>query len=145
MSISLKETNQIVDVIFPFIRNIPGIPVIHLDELKEIAGSLGFLTEGINIIKQNVIGGYTANFNFSIYYRVSAKDTKSKLEATRLLNYIADYFQQQSIKKALPYLNQADIAEFIEMSSNPQLLQNEENADVIYMASFFMRYNHKTN
>lgn len=141
---TVREINQIVEKVFPFVRAIPDIPTIQLDELREEAGSMGFLAEGTNIINKNVIGGYTADFNFSIYYRVSAKDTKSKFEATRVLNYIADYLQQKSEKKELPYLNELDEAQYIEMSSNPQLMQNEENANNVYVCSFFMRYEHKS-
>lgn len=141
---TLREINQIVEKVFPFVRDIPNIPSIQLDELREEAGSMGMLSEGTSIISKNVIGGYTADFNFSIYYRVSAKDTKSKFEATRILNYIADYLQQMSEEKKLPYLNDLDEAQYFEMTANPQLMQNEENANNVYLCSFIMRYTHKT-
>lgn len=141
---TLRETNQIVEKLFPFVRDIEGIPKMMLDELGSTAGSLAFLTEGIDIVHKNVIDGYSANFNFSIYYRVSAKDTESKFEATKLLNYIGDILHEKSSKKELPILDGVDVAEYIEMSSNPQLEQSEENANSVYVCSFFMRYTHNS-
>lgn len=145
MRVTLKETNQLVEQIFPFVRKIPDIPEMTIDELRETQGSIAFLAEGIDIVSQNVVGGYSANFNFSIYYRVSAKDTKSKFEATRVLNYISDYLYQVSIEKKMPNLKGSDTAQRFEMTSNPQLMQSEENSNAVYIASFAMRYTHKAN
>lgn len=145
MRIMSKEVGEIAEKVFQYIRRIPNLPKISIGELKETQDNMAFLPEKIDIVSKNVIGGYTAEFNFTIYYQVSKEAHNESFEAMRVLNYISKQLYQMSVEEKMPYLSDLDIAQRFEMTSNPKLMQNDKDENIVYGAKFIMRYMHKSN
>ncbi|MEG0661379.1 MAG: hypothetical protein RR443_12440 [Anaerorhabdus sp.] len=143
---SLNETNQIVEKLFPFVEKFVKDELdqtLLLDDVNDTAPCISFVTEDSRKINYNVAGGYDGEFNFTIYYKVKNKETKERLQATKTLNYIGVFFDEATQKGILPYLNEVDNPVSLEMISNPTLNTREENGNIVYSAGYSFIYRHR--
>ncbi|MEG0164383.1 hypothetical protein [Anaerorhabdus sp.] len=142
---SLNETNQIVEKLFPFVEKFIKEELdqtLLLDDVKDTAPCISFVTGDSRKFNFNVVDGYDGEFNFTIYYKVKNKDTKERLQATKTLNYIGVFFDEATQKGILPYLSDKDKAVRLEMVSNPTLNTREENGNIVYSAEYTFIYRH---
>lgn len=142
---SLNETNQIVEKLFPFVEKFVKDELkqtLLLDDVTDIAPCISFVTEESNKKHFNVVAGYDGEFNFTIYYKVKNKDTKERLQATKTLNYIGVFFDKATQKGLLPNLSDEDTPVSLEMVTNPTLNTREENGNIVYSAGYTFIYRH---
>lgn len=142
---SLNETNQIVDKLFPFVEKFVKEELeqtLLLDDINDTAPCISFVTEDSNKKHFNVVAGYDGEFNFTIYYKVKNKDTKERLQATKTLNYIGVFFDEATQKGILPNLSDEDTPVSLEMVTNPTLNTREENGNIVYSAGYTFIYRH---
>ncbi|MFV0550364.1 MAG: hypothetical protein ACK5L6_00375 [Anaerorhabdus sp.] len=142
---SLNETNQIVEKLFPFVEKFVKDELkqtLLLDDVTDIAPCISFVTDDSRKINFNVVGGYDGEFNFTIYYKVKNKDTKERLQATKTLNYIGVFFDKATQKGLLPNLSDEDTPVSLEMVTNPTLNTREENGNIVYSAGYTFIYRH---
>lgn len=142
---SLNETNQIVEKLFPFVEKFVKDKLkqtLLLDDVTDIAPCISFVTEESNKKHFNVVAGYDGEFNFTIYYKVKNKDTKERLQATKTLNYIGVFFDEATQKGLLPNLSDEDTPVSLEMVTNPTLNTREENGNIVYSAGYTFIYRH---
>lgn len=143
--ISLQETLQIVDVLFPWMGNIPNLPLkLRLEEMTDTVPCLTLSQEkGGGKSNFNVLGDYDGELLFSIYYKVDGKDTKTRLSATRLLTYIGAYCESATANKEIPIMDEQNEVISITMLDTPTMIFREDNGQEMYMANFSFVYRHK--
>lgn len=143
--ISLQETLQIIDVLFPWMANIPNLPLkLRLEEMTDTAPCLTLSQEkGGGKSNFNVLGDYDGELLFSIYYKVDGKDTKTRMNATRLLTYIGAYCEDATERKELPTVDEQNEVKSISMLDTPTMIGREDNGQEMYMADFSFVYRHK--
>lgn len=143
--VSLFETNMVVEGLFRWVRAIDDMPCsMNLDFVEDTAPCLAFITGESTKIKADVIGGYTARLDFSILYKIKGESTKARLEANRLLTYLASYFEGCDTVCKLPTLTDRDIPIKLELIENPTLIGNEDNGNQVYAATYALIYQHKS-
>lgn len=144
--ITIQETLQIMEIIYPFIADIPELPTKLLyEEMKDKTPCLAFMQEaGGGKSNFNVIGGYDGELLFNIYLKIDGKDTKSRLGATKLLTYIGAYLEEKTTSKDLPKLpDTTKKLKSINMIDNPALIEREENGHHLYGVQFSVVYTYR--
>lgn len=143
---NLKEKNQIVEILFPFVekfvKNDKNLKLI-LDDVSDVAPSISFITDSSRKINYNVVGGYDGEFNFTILYKIKNESTKERFNATKVLNDISAFFDVSTEQGSLPYISEEDTPVILEMVSNPTLVAREENGNIVYSAGYSFVYRHR--
>lgn len=139
--LSIVETSQISDVIFRFINSIPDLPCkVKFEELDEVAPSIAISTEATNKDNYNVVGSYDAHYVFILLYKIKGNDSRSRLDAVKLINsigiYCAGHFNEIE-------LVDQDTPKSFEQLSAPILVGKEANSDDVYSCQFEFVYRHK--
>nr|DAR05082.1 MAG TPA: Minor capsid protein from bacteriophage [Caudoviricetes sp.] len=90
--------------------------------------------------EEDILGGYTAQFPFAIYYKVQAEDTNERIHATGTLNEIGRFFDAQTLQSHFPDLGENRVVSRISIESFPNLIERNENGEETYQAIYQMEY-----
>lgn len=147
-NISSNENVIIEQSLLAFLNTWPGKPMeIKLDELEKRDSSMMFQPlSGAKTSKRYINGSYNGEFPFAVYFRAVASDTKTKLDARRLLNSLDEWMSEKNEKKEyihLPVLSGGNTAIKIEMTSTPSIAACYDNGTDDYQAIFKLSYKHK--
>ena len=118
---------------------------IHLDELGENppAMMLQPLTRA-RVVRQYVDGSYIGILAFAVYIRVNSHDTKTRLDATGVLNSLGDWLEARNGETReyvnLPQFTNDTQARSIEMSATPAIATRYDNGYEDFQAIFEMQY-----
>lgn len=145
--IESKETNQIVEDLFRYIKSINlGIDWDY-EFIREKGPALSFkqVSTGANKIQQYIAGGYDAELPFIVYHKNTVVDTRKKLNITKPLNNLIDIFERET-KTNFPKLIFKDesvkpIA--LEVVTTPEDVTGIENNVAVYMATYRLVYHKK--
>lgn len=145
--IESKETNQIVEDLFRYIKSINlGIDWDY-EFIREKGPALSFkqVSTGANKIQQYIAGGYDAELPFIVYHKNTVVDTRKKLNITKPLNDLIDIFERET-KTNFPKLIFKDesvkpIA--LEVVTTPEDVTGIENNVAVYMATYRLVYHKK--
>ena len=87
-NIESKETNQIVEDLFRYIKKIDLGIKWDFEFIREKAPALSFkqISTGANKLQQYIAGGYDAEMPFIIYHKNNVVDTRKTLNITKPLN-----------------------------------------------------------
>ncbi len=131
-----------------FLNTWPEKPMeIKLDELEKRDSSMMFQPlSGVKKSKQYVNGSYNGEFPFAVYVRAVSSDTKTKIDARRILTSLDEWMSEKNEKKQyvnLPVLSGGNTAIKIEMTSTPSIAAEYDNGTNDYQAIFTLTYKHK--
>lgn len=118
---------------------------IRLEELGENPPAMAIQPlQRAEVVRRYVDGSYVGVFAFSVYIRVSANDTASRLDATGVLNALADWIcetdgETQEYKR-LPTIDATIQAIGIEMTATPSISTRYDNGFEDYQAIFELQY-----
>lgn len=118
---------------------------IKLEELGEKPPAMSLQQlQRAEVVRKYIDGSYVGTFAFSVYIRVNANDTASRLDATGVLNGLADWLSERDDEtreyKRLPYLGTATKARSIEMTATPSIAVRYDNGYEDYQAIFELQY-----
>lgn len=141
-----KEQAQILSGLVELANQCPGIPCrVFLDTLAEKAPAmcLGTMSGGSKLY--NVIGGYTAEFPFTINIKISERFTLKRINAVDVLNRLGQYFEMQKSLGSLPDLGERNVCLDIRQETSPFLFDTEESGGKAhYQAQCILTYKHKS-
>lgn len=143
--VSLSENQQVVTLLLEYLNGLPSLPApILLEQFSDEFPALMLQQlSGTVKIKQDILGGYTAQFPFAIYARVVGNDTASRILATGTLNNIGRELEQCTLSSALPVLGADREATRIELRSFPNIISANEDGTEDYQAVFMLEYTQK--
>ena len=141
--LSVLETLQIVDVLYPWLAKIPDLPTkLRLEEMKDTAPCLTLAQEkGGGKSNFNVIGDYDGELLFSIYFKIDGRDTSSRSFATKVLTYIGAYAETNCSE--MPSLGGENTLKKITIIDTPTQIGVDENKLELYQATYSLIYRHK--
>lgn len=142
----LKDVKQIEDGLYKFIStiNVNDIPwnLEYFENSTQTA--LLFKRQGYGQEKESYLGGgYRAEFPFEIYVQASRKDTKARLDLSRILEAISQVLQEEQ-DAGFPdlYLDDA-IPQEISMTTLPADYTGEGAKLSTFFCSFTLTYEKK--
>ena len=139
--ISVTESQQVISTLLDYINAIPGLPCkARLEELLSPPSLMLQQLAGTVKSEEDILGGYTAQFPFAIYYKVQAEDTNERLHATGTLNEIGRFFDAQTLQSHFPDLGENRVVSRISIESFPNLIERNENGEETYQAIYQMEY-----
>lgn len=143
-----NESVIIEQSLLTFLNTWPDKPFeIKLDELEKRSSSMMFQPlSGAKKSKKYINGSYNGEFTFAVYVRAATSDTKTKLDARRILTLLDEWMSEKNEKKEyvnLPDLSGDNTAIKIEMTSTPSIAARYENGTDDYQAIFTLSYKHK--
>lgn len=91
--VSNKETEQISRKVLTWLNKFPDKPVgIDYEYLKADGISMALSTiQGAYKTAQYIVGGYKAQYQFKVIYRLQPSSNNDRLSADELLNKLADW------------------------------------------------------
>lgn len=118
---------------------------VKLDDLGEKPPAMAIQPlQRAEVVRKYVDGSYIGMFAFSVYIRVSANDTASRLDATGVLNALADWLCEADETtreyKRLPTIDAKTKAISMEMSATPSISTRYDNGFEDYQAIFELQY-----
>lgn len=141
---TLTENEQIITVLLDYLNTLPGLPAkIRLEELGEAPAVMLQQLAGATKIRQNIIGGYTAQFPFALYVRVQGADTSTRIAATGALNNIGRELERRSLAGDLPPLAAGREVTRIELQSFPSMISANEDGSEDYQAVYMLEFTQK--
>ncbi len=144
MSVSLTENEQVITVLLDYLNTLPDLPAeIRLEELGGPPAVMLQQLSGAAKIRQNIVGGYAAQFPFALYARVQGDDTASRISATGLLNNIGRELERRSLAGELPKLAAGREVTKIELQSFPSMISANEDGSEDYQAVYMLEYTQK--
>lgn len=144
-NVSIRETTDIMEKVFRFIKSIKAFKNCRLEYLDEEKESLCMKRVGsAHIVKANIIGGYTAELPFMIYYRTSVKDTKSLINITKPFDELAMACEDET-HNHFPniVLPEGFIPLRLEMIETPEDMSGKEDNMATFMAIYKITYRKK--
>ena len=144
-NISVAEASNVLEQLYEFIKDYHHLPVTLLfEQMEDKAPCLTFSYDGDDSGKYdyNVIGSYSADLPFSIFYKINGKSTNARLDAINTLNDIGVFCDNATVKHALPQLNNNNKSMKIEMLDNPRLVSEDKSRNQTFCASFVFTYRH---
>lgn len=142
----LDEVKQIEDGLYKFISKIDvnGIPwnLEYFENNTQTA--LLFKRQGYSQEKESYLGGgYRAEFPFEIYVQASRKDTKARLNLSRILQAVNQALQEEQ-EQGFPNLDLDDaIPQELELTTLPMDFTGEEAKLSTFYCSFTLTYEKK--
>lgn len=137
-----SEVIQIVQKLLDFVNSVPNLPcVVALEYLEETPPAMMLQQlSGTKKIKEDLIGGYTAQFPFALYVKTFGTSESDKVDATGTLLNIGDYFDEQTLQGSFLELGENRQALKIELKSFPSMVEKSEDNIEIYQAVFMLEY-----
>lgn len=118
---------------------------IRLDELGEQPPSMMLqpLTRA-RVVRQYVDGSYIGILAFAVYIRVNSQDTRTRLNATGVLNSLGDWLEARDEDtreyKNLPQFTNDTQARSIEMTATSAIATRYDNGYEDFQVIFEMQY-----
>ena len=96
----MKEEDQISRKLLAWLNTFPDIPLsierIDYELMDPDAAGMSLSTiQGTYIVERNILGWYTAEYQFKIIFRVKPTSPDGRLKADELLNRLGDWAEGQ--------------------------------------------------
>ena len=128
--VTREEEDKVSRNLLKFLNTFPDIPP-SVDAIKheflrdDIPGMVLSTVQGTYIAERNIIGGYTAEYQFKIIYRIKPGDSMDKrLKADELLNRLGDWASGQT-----PDIGEGLSVQTLEPATRSSLYGIFENGD----------------
>lgn len=146
-NIESKETNQIVEDLFRYIKKIDLGIKWDFEFIREKAPALSFkqISTGANKLQQYIAGGYDAEMPFIIYHKNNVVDTRKTLNITKPLNDLIAIFERESEFNFpnLKFTDESITPVSLEVVTTPEDTEGIENNVATYMATYRLVYHKK--
>lgn len=118
---------------------------VKLEELSEKPPAMALQPlQRAEVVRKYMDGSYIGVFAFSVYIRVNANDTATRLDAAGVLNALADWISERDETtreyKRLPTIDAKTAARSIEMTATPSISTRYDNGFEDYQAIFELQY-----
>lgn len=142
----LEEIKQIEDGLYSFVSkiDISGIPwcLEYFFDSKHTA--LMFKRSGYSTeLEKYIGGGYRAELQFDIYVQASRKDTKARLDLSRILYAVDQAFQEEALAEFPNLKLEGAIPQEIRMVDTPSDYSGEGVPLSTFSCSFILTYEKK--
>ena len=99
-----QESEQVQRALLEWIMTYPELPAaISFESLPENGPGLCLSTiQAAHRLKSYIAGGYLAQYQFNLIYRIQPTDDEDQLAAVELLNRIGAWAEQKETKPNLP-------------------------------------------
>lgn len=148
----LPHDEELEELLYDYVNSYSGLPsglkVIKSEKLDATPPSIMMKIASNSEIATSFIGGsYIGRLRFGIFYKTNAKDTRTTLDGFKILRDINKWFIEQEklyISKVStpPVLGTNNKYDSIEMTMTPQVTDELENGELIYVAHFQLLYLH---
>lgn len=118
---------------------------VKLDELGEKPPAMMFQPLArARVLRQYVDGSYIGVLALAVFIRVNALDTRTRLNATGVLNALGDWLEEKDETtreyKNLPVFTNNTQARSVEMTATPAISTRYDNGYEDFQAIFEMQY-----
>lgn len=134
------EQEQISRLLLAWINQFPDKPVnvVNYEFLKDGEPSMALSTiQAAYKLRQYITGGYSAQYQFKIIYRVQPTTNNDRLKADELLNAFGDWATSRS---DLPVLGDGIRCQKVEATTRSSLFGRYENGDEDHQILMIMNY-----
>lgn len=140
------DNKQIIECLYNYIYSINVGIEWSLEFLKEKAPSICIKQIGSAVkIKENIIGGYSAELPFAVYVKNKVDDTRNTLDITDPLNKLASIFENETLNGCTNILlPEHFICDGIEMTETPEDVSGKQNNEAIFMALYKLNFRKKS-
>lgn len=146
-NIEAKETNQIVEDLFRYIRTIDLGIKWDFEFIREKEPALSFkqVSTGANKLQQYIAGGYDAELPFIVYHKNKVVDTRKTLNITKPLNDLIIIFEKETESNFpnLQFIDESITPVSLEVVTTPEDAEGIENNVATYMATYRLVYHKK--
>lgn len=144
--VKLEDVKQIEDGLYSFFSsiNINGIPwcLEYFNDSKKTA--LLFKNSGYTEEQEHYLGGgYRATYPFEIYVQASRKDTKARLDLSRLLNAVIQSIKEEELSGFPSLALDEAIPQEVEVTTLPSDYTGEEATLSTFYCSMTLTYEKK--
>lgn len=145
--IESKETNQIVEDLFRYIKKIDLGIKWDFEFIREKVPALSFkqVSSGANKLQQYIAGGYDAELPFIVYHRNNVVDTRKAMNITKPLNDLIAVFEKETESNFpnLKFMDESITPVSLEVVTTPEDTEGIENNVATYMATYRLVYHKK--
>lgn len=142
-----RETNQIVEDLFRYIRKIDLGISWDFEFITEKVPALSFkqVSTGVNKLQQYIAGGYDAELPFIVYHKNKVVDTRKTLNITKPLNDLIAVFEKETESNFpnLKFMDESITPVSLEVVTTPEDTEGIENNVATYMATYRLVYHKK--
>lgn len=144
--VKLEDVKQIEDGLYSFFSsiNINGIPwcLEYFNDSKNTA--LLFKNSGYTEEQEHYLGGgYRATYPFEIYVQASRKDTKARLDLSRVLNAVIQSIKEEELSGFPSLALDEAIPQEVEVTTLPSDYTGEEATLSTFYCSMTLTYEKK--
>ena len=138
-----NDGSYLVQTLLEKVNDWSGKPCeIRLDELGE-QPPCAYVTRA-RVVRQYVDGSYIGILAFAVYIRVNSQDTRTRLDATGVLNSLGDWLEARDEDtreyKNLPQYTNDTQARSIEMTATPAIATRYDIGYEDFQVIFEMQY-----
>lgn len=127
--VTLTEQEQISRVLLAWLNQFPDKPVtlINYEYLKDGEPSMALSTiQAAYKTRKYITGGYQAQYQFKVIYRLQPSTNNDRLKADELLNSLGDW---ATMREDLPVLGEGIQCLKVEATTRSSLFARYENGD----------------
>ena len=127
--VSQMEQEKISRILLAWLNQYPELPVARLDYEYLRDDSVGLALSTIQAAYKTasyILGGYQAQYQFKLIYRIQPDDNDDRLKADELLNKMGDW---AAGRKDRPDLGEGAVCLKIEATTRSSLFARYENGD----------------
>ena len=138
--VTLTEQEQISRVLLAWLNQFPDKPVmlVNYEYLKEGEPSMALSTiQAAYKTKKYITGGYQAQYQFKVIYRLQPSTNNDRLKADELLNGLGDW---ATMRSDLPSLGGGIRCLKVEATTRSSLFGRYENGDEDHQILMNMTY-----
>lgn len=138
--VSSSEQEQISRLLLAWINQFPDkpVPVVNYEFLKDGEPSMALSTiQGAYKTRKYIHGGYEAQYQFKLIYRVQPTTNNNRLQADELLNAYGDWAMS---REDLPVLGEGVRCLKVEANTRSSLFARYENGDEDHQILMNMMY-----
>lgn len=138
--VTMTEQEQISRVLLAWLNQFPGKPVnlINYEYLKDGEPSMALSTiQAAYKTRKYITGGYQAQYQFKVIYRLQPSTNNDRLKADELLSGLGDW---ANTREDLPILGEGIRCLKVEATTRSSLFARYENGDEDHQILMNMNY-----
>ena len=134
-----QESEQAQRALLEWFKTYPDLPAeISFEDLPEVGPGLCLSTiQAANRLKSYIGGGYLAQYQFNLIYRIQPSDSEDQLDAVELLNRMGAWATQNPVK---PDLGDGVTVRQITRTNNAAIFAAYEDGTRDYQISMTMTW-----
>lgn len=126
--VSVEEENQISRIMLVWLNTYPNLPVatINFEQLAADNEGMALSTiQGTYKTRRYILGGYEAQYQFKVIYRIKGTSNDKRLKADEMLDALGSW----AVSSKLPDLGGNGIARRVDINSRSSLFAAYDGGD----------------